>query len=166
MESARELPSSSAGCCRWPWSLPSRLRNRQQSSEIQHRPFVWPALAVKIAIGVVLVIIAYRRRQKLGQPKQPKKVPKWQTGIDNMSMWFAIALGPLTQPWGLIAAGVATITEAKLSSWESSLALILFCLVATSAYLTMEIYVGFWPAKGHGAPWPVCALGWTTTQTK
>ena len=106
------------------------------------------ALAVKIAIGVVLVIIAYRKRQKLGQPKPPKKVPKWQTGIDNMSVWFAIALGPLTQPWGLIAAGVATITEAKLSSWESSLALILFCLVATSAYLIMEIYVGFWPEKG------------------
>ena len=105
-------------------------------------------LAVKIAIGVVLVIIAYRKRQKLGQPKPPKKVPKWQTGIDNMSVWFAIALGPLTQPWGLIAAGVATITEAKLSSWESSLALILFCLVATSAYLIMEIYVGFWPEKG------------------
>jgi len=106
------------------------------------------ALAVKIAIGVALVFVAYRKRQKLGQPKPPKKVPKWQTGIDNMSTWFAIALGPLTQPWGLIAAGVATITAAKLSSWESSLALILFCLVATSAYLIMEIYVGFWPEKG------------------
>ncbi len=107
------------------------------------------SLAVKIAIGTVLVIIAYRRRRKLGQPKEPKKVPKWQTGIDNMSTWFTIALGPLTQPWGLVAAGVATITEAKLSSWESSLALIMFCLVATGAYLTMEIYVGFWPTKGQ-----------------
>ena len=106
------------------------------------------ALIVKIVVGAVLVIIAFRKRQKLGQPKKPKKAPKWQTGIDNMSTWFALALGPLTQPWGLVAAGVATITEAKLDSWQSSLALILFCLVATSAYLTMEIYVGFWPAKG------------------
>ncbi len=106
------------------------------------------ALAVKIAIGVVLVVIGYRRSRRLDQPKGPKEVPKWQTGVDNMSMWFAIALGPLTQPWGLVAAGVATITEAKLSSWQSSLALIMFCLVATATYLTMEIYVGFWPAKG------------------
>lgn len=106
------------------------------------------ALAVKIAIGVVLVIIAYRRWRKLGQPRGPKKVPKWQMGIDSMSTGYAIALGPLTQPWGLVAAGVATITEAKVSSWESSLALIMFCLVATAAYLTLEIYVGFWPAKG------------------
>ncbi len=107
------------------------------------------ALAVKIAIGVALVIIAMRRRRKLSQPKEPKKVPRWQTGIDNMSIWFAIALGPLTQPWGLVAAGVATIMEAKLSSWESSIALILFCLVATATYLVMEIYVGFWPTKGR-----------------
>lgn len=106
------------------------------------------ALAVKIAIGVVLVIIAYRRWRTLGQPEGPKKVPKWQRGIDSMSTGYAIALGPLTQPWALVAAGVATITEAKVSSWESSLALIMFCLVATATYLTLEIYVGFWPAKG------------------
>jgi threonine/homoserine/homoserine lactone efflux protein len=106
------------------------------------------ALAVKIAIGVVLVFIAYRKRQKLGQPKPPAKTPKWQAGIDNMSIWFALGLGPLTQPWGLVAAGVATITEAKLDSWQSSLALILFSIVATATYLVMEIYVGFWPEKG------------------
>jgi Sap, sulfolipid-1-addressing protein len=107
------------------------------------------ALAAKIAIGVALVVIAIRKRRKLSQPREPKRAPKWQTGIDNMSIWFAIALGPLTQPWGLVAAGVATIMEAKVSSWESSLALILFCFIATSTYLAMEIYVGFWPTKGQ-----------------
>jgi hypothetical protein len=60
----------------------------------------------------------------------------------------ALALGPLTQPWGLVAAGVATITEAKLDSWQSSLALILFSVVATAVYIAMEVYVGFWPEKG------------------
>ena len=62
-----------------------------------------------------------------------------------MSPWFAMGLAPLTQPWGLVAAGVATIVEAKLSSWEDYLAVILFCIVATSTYLAMEIYAGFWP---------------------
>ena len=101
------------------------------------------AIALKILIGVVLVIIGLRRRARLGQPKKPKSPPKWQTGIDNMSPWLVIGLGPLTQPWGLVAAGVATIMEAKLSSWESSIDLILFCLVATGVYLVMEIYAGF-----------------------
>jgi len=105
------------------------------------------ALAVKILIGVVLVGIAIRQRRRMGQPKKPKKTPKWQTGLDNMSPWFAIALGPLTQPWGLVAAGVAVIVEAKLSSWESYVALFLFCIVATGTYLIMEIYAGSRPQR-------------------
>ena len=107
------------------------------------------SLAVKIAIGVGLLFIAERRRRRMGRPKKPKKPPKWQTGIDNMSPWFAIALGPLTQPWGLVAAGVATVVEAKLTSWQSYLALILFCIISTASLLVMEIYVGFRPEQGH-----------------
>jgi threonine/homoserine/homoserine lactone efflux protein len=103
------------------------------------------ALAVKMLIGVGLILIAIRQRRRLSQPKKPKKPPKWQTGLDDMSLWFAVALGPLTQPWGLVAAGVATIVQAKLSSWESYIALFLFCIVATSSYLAMEIYTGIRP---------------------
>jgi Sap, sulfolipid-1-addressing protein len=77
------------------------------------------ALAVKIAIGVGLIAIAVRQRRRMGQPKKPKKPPKWQASVDNMSPWFAIGLAPLVQPWGLIAAGVATIVDAKLSSFAS-----------------------------------------------
>jgi threonine/homoserine/homoserine lactone efflux protein len=103
------------------------------------------ALAVKMAIGVALVLIAMRHWRKMGKPKKPKKTPKWQTGIDTMSPWFAIGLGPLTQPWGLVAAGVAVIVDAKISSWQSYLALFLFCVISTSTYLAMEIYAGFRP---------------------
>lgn len=107
------------------------------------------ALAVKIAIGVVLVIIGIRQYRKIGQPKKPKKPPKWQTGIDNMSPLYAMGLAPLTQPWGLVAAGVTVIVEAKLSSWEDYLALFLFCIVATGTYLAMEIYSGFRPERSQ-----------------
>ncbi len=105
------------------------------------------ALAVKIAIGVGLVYIAVRQRRKMGKPKEPKKPPKWQTGIDNMSPWFAIGLGPITQPWGLIAAGVAVIVQAKLSSWETYAVLILFCILASSSLLAMEIFAAFRPER-------------------
>ena len=107
------------------------------------------ALAVKILIGVGLLLIALRQWRKMGRPKKPKKTPKWQTGIDNMSPWFAMALGPFTQPWGLVATAVAVIVEAKLSSWESYVALFLFCIVATAVYLVLEIYAGFRPEKAR-----------------
>ena len=103
------------------------------------------ALAAKLAIGAGLLVIAIRYYRKLGKPKPPKKPPKWQTHIDNMTPWFAIGLGPLTQPWGLVAAGVSVIVQAKLSSWQSYLALALFCVIATSSILAMEIYAGFRP---------------------
>jgi hypothetical protein len=103
--------------------------------------------AVKIAIGVVLLVIATRRRRRMGQPKKPKKPPKWQATVDTMTPWFALALAPLLQPWGLIAAGTATVVEAKLSSAGSYLALILFCVLASSSYLAIEIYAGFNPEQ-------------------
>ena len=107
------------------------------------------ALAVKIAIGVVLLVIALRQWRKMGRPKKQKKPPKWQTGIDNMSPWYAMGLAPLTQPWGLVAAGVATITEAKLESWQDYVAIVGFCLIATTVYIVMEVYVGFRPHQGQ-----------------
>ena len=103
------------------------------------------SLAVKIAIGAGLVAIAVRQRRRMGQPKKPKKPPKWQEHVDNMSPWFAMVLAPTLQPWGLIGAGAATVVEAKLSSWESYLALAVFCLIASSSYLAMELYGVFRP---------------------
>jgi hypothetical protein len=107
------------------------------------------SLAVKIAIGVVLVVIAVRHRRRMGQPRPPKKTPKWQASVDKMSPLFAMALAPALQPWGLIAAGAATVTAAKLSSWESYLALFGFCLLASASYLGMEIYAAVRPEQSQ-----------------
>ena len=99
--------------------------------------------------------MADRQRRKMGKPKKPKKPPKWQAGIDNMSPWFAIGLAPLVQPWGLIAAGVSVLVQAKLSSWENDLLLILFCILATSSLLAMEIYAYSSGPIDPGSSWPV-----------
>ena len=45
--------------------------------------------------------------------------------------------------------GAATVMGAKLSSWESYLALSLFCVLASSSYLAMEIYAGFRPGQSQ-----------------
>jgi len=107
------------------------------------------SLAIKIALGVVLVVIGIRRERRRGQPRPPKKPPKWQEHVDNMSPWFAMALAPTLQPWVLIGAGAATVVEAKLSSWESFLALFLYCVLASSSYLAMEIHAVTRPADSQ-----------------
>jgi hypothetical protein len=114
------------------------------------RPDTVPSLAglaVKIAIGVFLVRVAVRHYRALGRPKPPKKPPKWQAQVDTMSPWFALGLAPALQPWGLIAAGAATVLEAKLSSAGSYLVMILYCVLASSTYLAMEIYAAVRPEQ-------------------
>jgi hypothetical protein len=107
------------------------------------------ALAVKIAVGVFLVVVAIRHIRAMRRPKKPKKPPKWQAHVDTMSPWFAMGLAPALQPWALIGAGAATVVEAKLSSWQDYLTLIMFCLLASASYLAIEIYAGFRPAQSQ-----------------
>jgi len=59
------------------------------------RPHTAPAstaLAIRIAIGVVLVAAAIRQWRRMGRPK---KRPKWQEHADYMSSWFAMGLAPV-----------------------------------------------------------------------
>jgi len=98
------------------------------------------SLAIRAALGAVLVVIGVRHVRARGRPKPPKKPPKWQEHVDSMSPWFAMVLAPTLQPWALIGAGAATVVEAKLSSWESYLALFGYCVLASASYLAMEIY--------------------------
>ena len=50
------------------------------------------ALALKLAIGVVLVVIAYRRWGRW-ESAQPKNQPKWMTGLDRVNPLTAAGLG-------------------------------------------------------------------------
>jgi hypothetical protein len=121
------------------------------------------ALAVKIALGVVLVVIAVRHIRARGRPKPPKKPPKWQEHVDSMSPWFAMVLAPTLQPWVLIGAGAAVVVEAKLSSWADFLALFLYCVIASSSYLAMEIYAVVRPEQTQA--FLVRCLAWINDHT-
>jgi hypothetical protein len=107
------------------------------------------ALAVKLAIGVLLVVIALRHIRARGRPKPPKKPPKWQQRVDDMSPWFAMGLAPALQPWTLIAAGAATVVGAKLSGPASYLALFAFCLLASASYVGLELHAIFRPEQSQ-----------------
>ena len=94
------------------------------------------ALAVKLAIGVVLIALALRKRRQMGRPRKPAS---WMAKLDRLSLAGAAGLAAFLQPWTLVAAGAATILEAKLTTPDSYLALIFFCLLATSSFLYLEI---------------------------
>ena len=101
------------------------------------------ALVVRALLGVVLIWAGLRRWRRMGRPR---KQPSWMARLNHLSLWAAAGLGVFLQPWTLVAAGAATVVQAKLSTAGDWLTLILFCLLATSSFLVMELYTAFAPA--------------------
>ncbi len=107
------------------------------------------ALVVKLAVGVVLVWIAARRRARLSEssaaPKKEKKQPRWMTGIDRVNPLAAAGLAFLLQPWVLVAAGLTDIVDAKLDTPAEYILVFAFCVLSSASYLTLETYAALRP---------------------
>jgi threonine/homoserine/homoserine lactone efflux protein len=101
------------------------------------------ALAVKLALGIALILLAVRQWRRMGRPRKP---PTWMARLDRLSPWTAAGLAAFLQPWALVAAGAATVSQAKLSNAADYLTLMLFCVLATSSFLYLELYASFKPA--------------------
>lgn len=118
-----------------------------------HSPPSTASSAVKLAIGVGLVGYGWyrhrsRRRRRAGAAPSSgrhKSSGGLMARLDRISLWTAAGLGPLLQPWGLVAAGAATVVSADLSHTSSYLVLFGYVLLATSSLLAMEIYMTFAP---------------------
>ncbi len=100
------------------------------------------ALVIKALLGALLIWVGFRRERHRGRPRKP---PAWMARLDHLSPWTAAGLGVFLQPWSLVAAAAATVVQAKLSTAGDWLTLVLFCLLATSAFLAMELYAAFAP---------------------
>jgi hypothetical protein len=110
------------------------------------KPQTVPSTAVtaaKLALGLVLILVAVRQRRRMGRPRKP---PAWMARLDRLSLWAVAGLAAFLQPWTLVAAGAATVAQAKLATAGSYLALIAFCLLATASFLYLELYATFAPA--------------------
>ncbi|MFF9112507.1 GAP family protein [Streptomyces sp. NPDC014805] len=108
------------------------------------------ASAVKLAIGAGLLGYGWYRHRARRRGPEPRARRRSSSGgvmarIDRISVWAAAGLGPLLQPWGLVAAGAATVVSADLSHPSSYLVLFGYCLLATSSLLAMEVYTTFAP---------------------
>jgi hypothetical protein len=102
------------------------------------------ALAIKLTLGVLLILIAVRQRRRMGLPRKPAT---WMARLDHTSAWMAAGLGAFLQPWPLIAAGAATVVQLHVASIESYLLLAGFCLLCTASILTLELHAVFSPEK-------------------
>ncbi|MDD9375537.1 GAP family protein [Streptomyces sp. ZAF1911] len=107
------------------------------------------AHAAKLAIGIGLVLYGeHRRRRHRRAPASPAPSRSDSSGgsslgsrMDRVTVWSAAGLALLLQPWGMVGAGAATVVEADLSRSGSYLALLAFCVLATSSLLAMELYM-------------------------
>lgn len=106
-------------------------------------------LVVRIVIGAALVGYGLWRRSRAGLPPKVRTQSSWERKVDDMSPWFAMALAPITQPWGLMAAGVTAVMAADLASAASVVGLILFVLLASSTYLVLEAFALFRPDRAQ-----------------
>ncbi len=117
------------------------------------------ALVATLVIGVGLVVYSeHRRRRSRTAPAPPSAQEQPTTSgssmtsrMDDATIWSAAVLAVLLQPWGMVAAAAATVVQADLSHGESFLALMAFCLLATSTLLAMELYMVFSPEKAQRA---------------
>ena len=100
------------------------------------------ALVVKALIGAVLIWFGWRHWHR---KSRPHKQPSWMARLDHLSLWAAAGLGAFLLPWSLVAAAAATVVQASLSTAGDWLALLMFCLLATSSFLVLELYAVFAP---------------------
>lgn len=111
-------------------------------------------LAVKLALGTLLVVFGERRRRRrrpADRSGPQRRPPKWLARLDNASYWAAAGAAFLTQPWAMVGAGAATVVQSNPSSTASALALIGYCLLATASLLVMELYTVFSPDRARAA---------------
>ena len=95
--------------------------------------------AVSIAYllaGLLLLLGGIRRHNhpKLG----PTKQPGWLKKVDDIGFWGAVLLGVLLQPWPLVAAGAAKLSQHATSTLSLVINLVAFGVLCTLSLLVLE----------------------------
>ena len=91
----------------------------------------------KLALGVTLIVMAAVQARTR---RPPRILTVLHARLDTMSPWTAAAIAAIVQPWTLVAAAAVTAAQARLSGAGDWLALVSFCLLATSSFAALELY--------------------------
>jgi hypothetical protein len=100
-------------------------------------------LTIKLALGIALIVLAAVQWQRRNRAR---RTPAWLARLDTMSPWTAALIAAIMQPGTLVAAAAVTAAQARVSSAGDYLALALFCLLATSSFIVLELYAVYVPA--------------------
>ncbi|APE21498.1 MULTISPECIES: GAP family protein [Streptomyces] len=111
------------------------------------------SLAATLVIGLSLVVYSEHRRRRSRRVTAASDDGEGTAGsgrspasrMDQATGWSAAGLAVLLQPWGMVSAAAATVVKADASHAQSFLALLGFCVLATSTLLAMELYTVFAP---------------------
>lgn len=115
-------------------------------------------LVAMLVIGLGLIGYGEHRRRRrraaaaAGSPSgsaEDDAGESMKSRMNRPSAWSAAGLAVLLQPWGMVSAAATTVVKADLSHASSFLALLGFCLLATSTLLAMELYMVFAPEKAQ-----------------
>ncbi|MCC7130592.1 MAG: hypothetical protein B6D39_03135 [Anaerolineae bacterium UTCFX2] len=105
-------------------------------------------LTLLLVLGVLLLISAFRKWRKEDDPDDPP--PKWLTMIDSLTPLKAFGMGfglALIAPklWVFTLSAVGVISEARLGQPTSTVAFLLFVLLAQSLMLLLILVRGILP---------------------
>lgn len=103
--------------------------------------------AADIVLGVALVALGllYRHRNRDAPPAPPKLLAR----VESMGLGWAVLLGVLMQPWPLVAAGAVTVLRADMGRGTSIAAVVLFCVLASSVLLTLQLFAVLSPKRAE-----------------
>ncbi len=107
----------------------------------------------KIALGVLLVLLAARTWRQQPAPGEEAPMPKWMSGIDSLTAGKALGLGLLLagiNPKNLIltAGAAAGLAQLGLSTSDVIVSLIVFVVIGS---LTIAGPVGYYLVGGENA---------------
>lgn len=101
------------------------------------------ALVVQIVAGAALLAMAWRQRRRVSAPKPE---PRWQSNLDRLNVFAAAGIAALLQPWVMVGASAATLAQLDLAKPAQLAAVVVFGVLATSSYLTMQAFAILRPA--------------------
>jgi hypothetical protein len=112
-------------------------------------PATWVSW-VKIALGVLLLLVAFRQFRSRPRGDQEPPLPKWMATIDNTTPAAAAGLGAAlsgANPKNLLLAvgGAAAIAQTGIPGGQQTIAYLVFALIGT---LGVAIPVGIYFAMG------------------
>jgi Sap, sulfolipid-1-addressing protein len=108
-------------------------------------------LGFQIALGVVLLLMWFRRRLRgpVDHPVEAKPEPAWQRRLTSIRSPGSFVLGGAVQTWPVMIGGVLEITSSGASTVSSVLALFLFACATATGIVILEVLA--WRHPGSAA---------------